>query len=92
MKSEKLTGAPMQKSLSDFTALPGEELSRLLDKMNGPLLITNDGEPQFIAQSLPAYEAMIRRLRHLETALKNQTPSAKTVPRETRGRVIPIRP
>ena len=56
----------MQKSLSDLTSLSHDELSRFFDRMNELLLVTQNGEPQFVAQSLPDFEAMIRRLRILE--------------------------
>lgn len=40
----------MQKSLSEFVSLPKADLVQLIERE--PLLITTDGEPQFVAQSL----------------------------------------
>ncbi len=62
----------MQKSLSDLTSLSPEELTFLLEQIGERLLVTNDGQPQFVAQSLTGFEAMIRRLRTLE---RNQRPA-----------------
>ena len=85
----------MQKSLSELTALPPGELSTLLDHLNEPLLVTHNGEPKFVAQSLTVFEAMVRRLRLLEQ--KNHTPGSATHfggPKQTIAsatNVIPIR-
>ena len=54
----------MLKSLSEFQALTGNELSRIVER--GPVLITDQEEPRFVAQSIEAFEAMVRRLRILE--------------------------
>lgn len=72
----------MQKPLSEFAALPEEELMRIVDRE--PLLVTRNGEPQFVAQSLESFESMVRRLRQLETA-------ARPRPHQL-AKVIPIRP
>ena len=76
---------PMQKSLSELTSLPPDELSRLIDQLNEPLLVTNDGEPQFVAQSLTAFETMVRRLRLLERKNAN---GAGALHRPSRTRVL----
>src|SRR5687768_1267731 len=57
----------MQKALSELNSLSGDDLSRLLDGLGEPLLVTTDGEPIFVAQSLEGFEPMVRRLRILET-------------------------
>ena len=56
----------MQKALSELASLPETELNRLFERE--PLLVTQNGEPQFVAQSLDAFDAMVRRLRELEQA------------------------
>ena len=56
----------MLKSLSEFQVLTGGELSRIVE--HGPVLITDQEEPRFVAQSIDDYEAMVRRLRSLERA------------------------
>ena len=56
----------MLKPLSEFQSLPEPEVIRLLER--GPLLITQNGEPRLIAQSLDSFEFMVRRLRELEAA------------------------
>ena len=38
-----------------------------------PLLVTHDGEPQFVAQSLDSFEAMVRRIRQLESSRSKPT-------------------
>ena len=54
----------MQKSISEFASLPEAELVRMVERE--PLLVTRNGEPQFVAQSLDSFEGMVRRLRELE--------------------------
>ena len=54
----------MLKSLTDFRALPEAELAELID--GGPILITQDDEPRFVAQSIADFEKMVHRLRRLE--------------------------
>ena len=56
----------MQKALSELVSLPEAELNQLVQRE--PLLVTCNGEPQFVAQSLDAFESMVRRLRELEAA------------------------
>ena len=56
----------MQKSLSELSALPEQELSELIDGMRQPLLVTQNGEPRFVAQSLDEFDSMVRRIRALE--------------------------
>ena len=56
----------MLKSLSEFQALTGGELSQITE--HGPVLITDQEEPRFVAQSIDDFEAMVRRLRSLEQA------------------------
>jgi PHD/YefM family antitoxin component YafN of YafNO toxin-antitoxin module len=88
----------MQKSLSELTSLPPSELSEFMDQLNEPLLVTNDGEPQFVAQSLAGFEAMVRRLRALEsgrgrTALGEVCDQKSSRGRShNQGKVIPLRP
>lgn len=60
----------MQKSLSEFQLLTESELVRMIS--DGPLLVTKDDEPRFVAQSIDAFEAMVRRLRELESPLKRR--------------------
>lgn len=60
----------MQKSLSEFRSLPESELVRMVS--DGPLLVTKDEEPRFVAQSIDDFEAMVRRLRELESPLKRR--------------------
>ena len=55
----------MQKPLSELSSLPEGELVRLFERE--PLLVTQNGEPQFVAQSLDSFESMVRRLRQLES-------------------------
>jgi hypothetical protein len=62
----------MQKALSELVSLPNAELTRLFARE--PLLITQNGEPQFVAQSLDGFEAMVRRLRELEMGTKADRP------------------
>ena len=56
--------AAMLKSLADFRTLPEAELAELMD--GGPILITQDDEPKFVAQSVGDFEEMVQRLRKLE--------------------------
>lgn len=60
----------MQKSLSEFVTLPETELSRIMEQ--GPVLVTQDEEPRFVAQSIDAFERMVRRLRELESVSKRR--------------------
>ena len=70
----------MQRSVADLASLPADELNRLFARE--PLLVTQDGEPRFVAQSLESFEFMVRRLRELEAAPR----------RQTRGKLILLRP
>jgi len=72
----------MQKALSELFALPDSELSRLVERE--PVLITQNGEPQFVAQSLDAFEAMVRRLRQLEEGATSDS-------KRRRGQLILLR-
>jgi prevent-host-death family protein len=56
----------MQKALSELASLPESELNRLVE--HEPVLITQNGEPKFVAQSPDAFDSMVRRLRELEAA------------------------
>ena len=56
----------MLRSLSEFQSLTGTELDRIFE--HGPILITDEEEPRFVAQSIEDFEAMVRRLRNLEQA------------------------
>ncbi len=56
----------MQKALSELSALPEDELVQVFK--SEPVLVTHNGEPRFVAQSLESFEAMVRRLRELEQA------------------------
>jgi prevent-host-death family protein len=71
----------MQKSLSELASLPESELSRLVERE--PVLITANGEPTFVAQSLHSFEEMVRRIRKLEAAQRHRT--------EHRGKLILLR-
>ena len=72
----------MQKPLSELSSLPEAELVRLFERE--PLLVTQNGEPQFVAQSLDSFESMVRRLRQLE--------STATAVQKRRGKLILLRP
>lgn len=72
----------MQKALSEFVSLSAADIRRLTQA--GPLLITNQDEPQFVAQSLESFEEMVRRLRALE--------SKRSRPPRQLGKVIQLRP
>ena len=80
----------MQKSLSELVSLSNDELSGLIAGINLPLRVTQHGEPQFVAQSLPAFEEMVRRLRFLEAERKRDALAKDRPPR--RGQLIPLRP
>lgn len=67
----------MQKALSELVELPEAELNRLVERE--PLLVTSNGEPKFVAQSLDAFEGMVRRLRELEAASKPPRRPAKLI-------------
>jgi len=56
----------MLKSLSEFQALSGSELSQMVE--HGPVLITDQEEPKFVAQAVEDFEALVRRLRNWEQA------------------------
>jgi PHD/YefM family antitoxin component YafN of YafNO toxin-antitoxin module len=72
----------MQKALSELVSLPETELHRLVERE--PLLVTQNGEPQFVAQSLDSFEAMVRRLREFE-----QTSKARE--KRTAGKLVLLR-
>ena len=72
----------MQKPLSELVSLPEAELNRLFE--GEPLLVTQNGEPHFVAQSLEAFETMVRRLRQLETDSESERP-------KPRGKLILLR-
>jgi PHD/YefM family antitoxin component YafN of YafNO toxin-antitoxin module len=82
----------MQKSLSELTSLSSEELTVLMDQVNEPLLVTCDGQPRFVAQSLAGFEAMIRRLRALERENRTSAPTTFAEKPTSRpgGKVIPF--
>lgn len=61
----------MQKALSELIELPEAELDRLVEEQ--PLLVTRGGEFKFVAQSLDAFESMVRRIRELEAASRSTT-------------------
>ena len=73
----------MLKSLEDFRTLPEAELAAIMD--GGPVLITQDDEPKFVAQSVEDFEMMVQRLRELE-AISRRRSSLRCV------QVIPLRP
>lgn len=70
----------MQKSLSEIVSLPEEEVLHLIADREEPLLVTHEGEPRFVAQSLNAYEALVRRLRALEAERQKPTRTAQIIP------------
>lgn len=72
----------MQKSLREFVSLPEAEQVRMIER--GPVLLTQNEEPKFVAQPIDQFEAMVRRLRELESAAARQ-------PRHL-AIVIPLRP
>jgi prevent-host-death family protein len=73
----------MQKTLSELASLPDGELLHIVEKE--PLLVTKNGEPHFVAQSLDSFESMVRRLRQLEALLRRPAP-------DQRGKVMLLRP
>jgi hypothetical protein len=79
----------MQKSLSELAALLPEDVADLVQHMNEPLLVTHNGEPRFVAQSLQAFESMVRRLQTLEAAQRNSSPggglSLRVCPAQSAG-------
>jgi hypothetical protein len=70
----------MQKSLFEFVSLPEAELIRTLE--NGPLLLTQNEEPRFVAQPIDQFETMVRRLRTLESLQqqKRERQLARVIP------------
>lgn len=56
----------MLKSLTEFQALTGIELARIVEQ--GPVLVTHEDEPRFVTQSVEAFEAMVRQLRTLQSS------------------------
>ncbi len=68
----------MQKALSELATISEAELVEL-DRY--PLLVTHNGEPRLVAQSLDSFEKMVRRLRELEATTKRPIP-------ELRGKLI----
>ena len=78
----------MQKPLSELAFLPQHELDRIVQ--HEPLLVTRDGEPTFVAQSLSAFENMVRRLRHLEAA--QHTAKCEKALHRPLAKVIQLRP
>jgi hypothetical protein len=81
----------MQKSFSEFTSLAPDELSAFIEQLKEPLLITNQGRPQFIAQTLTDFEDMVRRLRTLECEKHKNEVGRKAVTAGAMGKVIPFR-
>lgn len=75
----------MQKPLSELTSLPSEEVLRLVSHQ--PLLITINNEPQIVVQSVPAFEEMVRRLRHLEALFGHRHSDRPT---SAVGKIIPL--
>jgi prevent-host-death family protein len=73
----------MQKSLSELASLPESELCRLVERE--PVLITANGEPTFVAQSLDSFEEMVRRIRKLEAG-------SSVRPTDRRAKLILLRP
>jgi PHD/YefM family antitoxin component YafN of YafNO toxin-antitoxin module len=81
----------MQKSLSEIASLAPDELSAFIEQMNQPLLVTDRGQPQFVAQSLSAFETMVRRLRILERQQTRNEFTLGTASGGSSGKVIPFR-
>lgn len=84
----------MQKSLTELTALPHEDLIQFVDRIGGPLLVTQDDEPRLVVQPLANFEAMVRRLRFLEAEKKLRgSVCSSTKQRLDRGgaKIIPFR-
>lgn len=73
----------MLKSLPEFQSLPGAELVRMIE--SGPVLVTQNEEPRFVAQSVEAFEEMVRRLRELESTGRRRDAIR-------RAKIIPLRP
>lgn len=73
----------MQRTLSELSLLPENEVRQIVEKE--PLLVTQNGEPQFVAQSLDAFDAMVGRLRQLEAQSRRPAPGR-------RGNLILLRP
>ena len=60
----------MLKSLSEFRRLSDAELIRAIEC--GPLVLTENEEPRFVTQTIDSFEAMVRRLRELESSSKKR--------------------
>ena len=73
-------GDTVQKSLSEIVSLPEEEVLHLIADREEPVLVTHEGEPRFVAQSLDAYEALIRRLRTLEAERRRPARMCRVIP------------
>ena len=73
----------MQKTLSELSSLPDGDLLRIVE--SEPVLVTQNGEPRFVAQSLDSFESMVRRLRQLEAR-------PPTLPADRRGKLFVLRP
>lgn len=56
----------MQKALSELRTLTDSDVLKLVERE--PILITTEGEPRLVAQSVDSFDAMVRRLRQLEAA------------------------
>ena len=62
----------MLKSLSEFQNLSEADLVRAIEC--GPLVVTQNEEPRFVTQTIDAFEAMVRRLRELESSKRRDRP------------------
>jgi len=86
-KTVIVSSVDMQRSLAQLTSLSPKELASFAADVGEPFLITdNDGEPRLVAQTMDAFEAMVRRLRALEARVPS-TPQAPT----TGCVVVPLR-
>lgn len=78
----------MKMQLADLAALPEPSLSALATALDEPVLLTLGDDPKFVLQPIESFEAMVKRLRHLEAC----APRIEHEPQApTRSNVIPFR-
>jgi PHD/YefM family antitoxin component YafN of YafNO toxin-antitoxin module len=85
----------MQRSLSELSALPRDQLLALFNESGEPILVTENGELRFVAIAPDHFDSMVRRLRLLEPKRSNRAISAMSDPIDRngkKGKVIPLRP
>jgi|HubBroStandDraft_1064217.scaffolds.fasta_scaffold414204_2 prevent-host-death family protein len=73
----------MQRTLSELCSLPDGELLKIVEE--DPILVTQNGEPLYVVQSIDSYESMVRRLRQFENPSRRQ-------PLKGPGNLVILRP